>query len=139
MADLPKLISIVGWAIGPFAILFVTFGLLERRFPAGALKGRHGWLFNIKLSLMYLAVPTLAGSLMAATIAAVRRINGKGLINLNFNSETGIAGAIAAILMYLFLWDFFYYWWHRAQHSVEALWAIHKLHHMDETLDSISD
>jgi len=134
MADLPKLVSIVGLAIAPFAFLYLTFGLLERRFPAGALKSSHGWLFNIKLSLMYLAVPTLAGGLITATIAAVRRINGHGLINLNFSSETGIAGAIAATLLYLLVWDFFYYWWHRAQHGVEALWAIHKLHHMDETL-----
>jgi len=134
MADLPKLFSIVGMAIAPFALLFVTFGLLERRFPAGMLKSAQGWLFNIKLSLMYLAVPTLAGSLIAATIAAVRRVNGSGLVNLDSNSQMGIAEAMAAVVLYLLVWDFFYYWWHRAQHGVAALWAIHKLHHMDETL-----
>jgi sterol desaturase/sphingolipid hydroxylase (fatty acid hydroxylase superfamily) len=134
MAQLPKFLSLIGLAIGPIAILFLAFGLLERWFPAGTLKRSQGWLFNIKLSLMYLAVPTAIGGLITTMVAAIRRINGRGLIDLNFDPGMSIAGAAIAALLYLLVWDFFYYWWHRAQHSVSALWAIHKLHHMDETL-----
>ena len=28
--------------------------------------------------------------------------------------------------------DFFYYWWHRASHEVNALWAAHIVHHQSE-------
>src|SRR5262249_21623352 len=35
-------------------------------------------------------------------------------------------------------YDFFYYWTHRLQHTVPALWEQHKLHHMDESVYCIS-
>jgi len=32
-----------------------------------------------------------------------------------------------------FLWvDFAYYWWHRASHEVNLLWAVHAVHHQSE-------
>jgi sterol desaturase/sphingolipid hydroxylase (fatty acid hydroxylase superfamily) len=34
--------------------------------------------------------------------------------------------------------DLAYYWYHRAMHSIPMLWSVHKLHHTDETLSSIS-
>jgi len=125
------MIALIGLA--PIAIPFVILGLLERRYPAGPLKSARGWIFNIKVSLLYLAVPTLLGGLMAALILKVRGINRGGLINLDF-ARTGFWSEAAAVLIFLLIWDFFYYWWHRAQHEVKALWALHKLHHLDETL-----
>lgn len=32
------------------------------------------------------------------------------------------------------IFDFFYYWHHRLQHMLPALWAQHKLHHTEESL-----
>jgi alkylglycerol monooxygenase len=35
-----------------------------------------------------------------------------------------------------FVWvDFSYYWWHRASHRVNALWAAHVVHHQSEALN----
>src|SRR5262245_14497379 len=39
---------------------------------------------------------------------------------------------IASTLLYLFVWDFFQYWVHRAEHTFEPLWQIHLFHHEDE-------
>lgn len=39
---------------------------------------------------------------------------------------------------YLLLWDFLYYWYHRAQHRWSTLWAIHELHHADAELNVTS-
>ncbi len=36
----------------------------------------------------------------------------------------------------VFLADFSYYWWHRAQHKIPLLWELHKQHHSDENLNS---
>jgi sterol desaturase/sphingolipid hydroxylase (fatty acid hydroxylase superfamily) len=36
----------------------------------------------------------------------------------------------------VFLADFSYYWWHRAQHTFPFLWELHKQHHSDENLNS---
>ncbi len=121
-------------ALAPIAIPFTLFGLLERRFPAHRLKSAGGWALNIKLALLYLAVPTLFGGVLAGIVAAVRRINGGGLIDLDVRRGASFPAVAAASLLFLLAFDFFYYWWHRAQHEIPALWAMHKLHHMDETL-----
>jgi sterol desaturase/sphingolipid hydroxylase (fatty acid hydroxylase superfamily) len=120
--------------LAPIALPFIVFGILERHFPAQRLKSNGGWVFNIKLSMMYLAVPTLLGGVIAGTVAIVRRINGGGLIDLDFDSSASVPVAIAGTFLFLLAFDFFYYWWHRAQHEMKPLWAMHKLHHMDETL-----
>jgi sterol desaturase/sphingolipid hydroxylase (fatty acid hydroxylase superfamily) len=38
-------------------------------------------------------------------------------------------------LMPLLLYDFFYYWFHRLQHTSAWLWEQHKLHHSDQALN----
>lgn len=120
--------------LAPIAIPFIVFGILERHFPARQLKPASGWVFNIKLSMMYLAVPTLMGGYIASIVSMVRGINGGGLIDLDIDGNASVPAAIGATVLFLLAFDFFYYWWHRAQHEVQALWAIHKLHHMDEAL-----
>jgi sterol desaturase/sphingolipid hydroxylase (fatty acid hydroxylase superfamily) len=37
-------------------------------------------------------------------------------------------------VLFLFVYDFFYYWHHRLQHAVPAFWITHKIHHMDHNL-----
>lgn len=37
-------------------------------------------------------------------------------------------------LLYIFAYDFFYYWFHRAQHAVPLLWRFHAVHHSNEHL-----
>ena len=39
----------------------------------------------------------------------------------------------------MLVFDFFYYWHHRLQHEIPALWEQHKLHHMDETLSCLTN
>jgi sterol desaturase/sphingolipid hydroxylase (fatty acid hydroxylase superfamily) len=40
-----------------------------------------------------------------------------------------VAGWLAATLGIAMISDFFYYWMHRAQHSVPWLWRFHRVHH----------
>ncbi len=47
---------------------------------------------------------------------------------------TGWSGLIADIL----LLDFWIYWWHRANHKVPLLWRFHRIHHLDQWLDTTS-
>jgi sterol desaturase/sphingolipid hydroxylase (fatty acid hydroxylase superfamily) len=46
-----------------------------------------------------------------------------------------IAWVFPAALLAFFLRDFFYYWFHRLQHSSKWLWAEHELHHSDEHMN----
>lgn len=51
------------------------------------------------------------------------------LLNLNELKWFGVE----VFLYYLFI-DFFYYWFHRAQHGVKFLWRFHEFHHSIEDL-----
>jgi sterol desaturase/sphingolipid hydroxylase (fatty acid hydroxylase superfamily) len=41
-------------------------------------------------------------------------------------------------LLFFLLFDFFYYWLHRAQHAFPWFWAQHKLHHADRSINVTS-
>ncbi len=43
-----------------------------------------------------------------------------------------------ALLFDLLLLDFWIYWWHRANHKLPLLWRFHRVHHLDEHLDTTS-
>ena len=40
--------------------------------------------------------------------------------------------SVVPYLLALFGVDFLYYWWHRCQHRINALWVIHSVHHQSE-------
>lgn len=47
-------------------------------------------------------------------------------------------GTLAQLALFAAAYDFFYYWWHRAQHAFPALWALHELHHSERALNVTS-
>lgn len=51
-------------------------------------------------------------------------------------SDQNIAVSVAIILAYVFLTDFIFYWYHRAEHRFKFFWAIHELHHSDSELNA---
>ncbi len=46
-------------------------------------------------------------------------------------------GGLGLVLDVLVL-DCWIYWWHRANHEIPFLWRFHRVHHLDEVLDSSS-
>jgi sterol desaturase/sphingolipid hydroxylase (fatty acid hydroxylase superfamily) len=52
--------------------------------------------------------------------------------------EPGQVARIGLVFANLFAIDFLYYWYHRAQHHFDFLWAIHELHHSDAELNATS-
>jgi sterol desaturase/sphingolipid hydroxylase (fatty acid hydroxylase superfamily) len=59
-----------------------------------------------------------------------------GLIDIRVFSNGHVLSEIGAAILYLFVYDFFYYWFHRAQHRCAVLWAAHSVHHSDDEYDS---
>lgn len=115
------------------------FAAAEWLFPATGRKSMRGWVFNLATTILYLAGSALASGLGALIGAVIGRRLGGGLIDLRIPSADTAPGAIAATLLFLFIYDFFYYWWHRSQHKHPSLWAIHKLHHLDEAINASTD
>jgi sterol desaturase/sphingolipid hydroxylase (fatty acid hydroxylase superfamily) len=52
-------------------------------------------------------------------------------------SEYATSSAVGLIFLNWFVFDFFYYWFHRMQHSIPLLWRIHALHHSIRELNSV--
>ena len=114
--------------------LFAVFSLLERVLPAaGPRKPLRGYWLNFKVTLLeYVTIPVLGGLTSVAVIALGKRL-GLGLIDLRFSTGHGMVDLLLGFLLSTFIFDFFFYWYHRFQHE-SFLWQEHKLHHMDEQL-----
>ena len=113
------------------ALWCVVFAVLERLFPAVERKTTKEWGFNLSVSALYMTVGAIAAAVGSLIGEKLRTGFHGGLINLKIGKTGGIARDIAATLLSLLIFDFFYYWWHRSEHRFPQLWAIHKLHHMD--------
>lgn len=138
---------------GTFAILFLAYLSLLLTWPlflvlekiAPAQRGTPGshYLFNWKITFSNLLLaPAFNALVVLLTIAFV---NATGLPRLSLSTTEFSVGmplvdillqGAAIFLTACFLGDFSYYWWHRAQHRIPALWELHKLHHSDENLNA---
>jgi len=114
---------------------YVLFATLERFVPAAEHKSLKGWVFNVSVSVLHVATGVVAGIVGAMIGQKLRAIFGGGLIDLKISDTSSFWGGLMATLLSLLVFDFFYYWWHRSQHKIPMLWAIHKLHHLDEDVN----
>ncbi len=93
---------------------------------------------HIVFNLMYVPIYAVATTLLMATvIGGLAKLvrEGVGGPVLALPVPVTPLGQLAAGLLYLLVFDFFYYWFHRLQHWSQVLWAQHKLHHSDVSLN----
>jgi sterol desaturase/sphingolipid hydroxylase (fatty acid hydroxylase superfamily) len=121
------------WAITKVMYLVFAGGLLlERLAPAERGQPFRHVFFNLWYTPLFLFLTALAlPPLQSITAPWVAAYGGWVPIRL---PDTPL-GAVALGLAYMAVYDFFYYWFHRAQHEVPWLWAQHKLHHSDRSLN----
>ena len=62
------------------------------------------------------------------------KLLGGPYLDLTFQANGRLWANVAAGLVFMFIFDFFYYWHHRLQHKNFLLWSTHKLHHSDENM-----
>ena len=118
-----------------FVALTTVFAIAERFWPAGPHKSAKGWLLNAGVTLLYIVAPITVAAITAAALAAIANGIGLGLIDLRPQFRSGVLGAAFTTLIWIAVFDFFYYWWHRLQHEHPFFWRIHKLHHIDPQLN----
>ena len=121
--------------------LQILFGMallgfaLERLIPAREQPGSNRF-FNIPYSVLALV---FVGAIFPFQIAIAEAITGwlgiQNIFNLNFNTHGSIALVVLAMLVEALVTDFFFYWFHRCQHTVSVLWQAHMLHHSDMALN----
>lgn len=120
------------------------FSLLERAVPPGGpRKSRRQWLLHLRVGAFFsfssLVIGTLVTTAVATAAAALRPHFHLGLIDLRFATGKGIVALAGAVILSILIGDFFFYWYHRLEHKSKWLWQVHKLHHMDQELDVLTD
>ncbi|MGV3634630.1 MAG: sterol desaturase family protein [Pseudorhodoplanes sp.] len=117
-----------------FTLMIAGGLLLERLIPARKQPLTHAPV-NIVYGAMMLFLAAALVPLQSAFVhGAIGRIGWAGAFDLDFEAGTSLPLAVAAMLVSAFVLDFFFYWFHRLQHS-GLLWPQHLLHHSDPALN----
>jgi sterol desaturase/sphingolipid hydroxylase (fatty acid hydroxylase superfamily) len=104
--------------------------LLERIRPVRGLPDRAA-ILNVAYMIAAALIQGAISPLVLGATAAVVSALGGGLLVL---PAAGL-GLVPAVVAYVVTVDFFEYLFHRAQHAVPALWAMHSLHHSDPAMN----
>ncbi|MAE64672.1 MAG: hypothetical protein CMJ18_10440 [Phycisphaeraceae bacterium] len=127
-----------GYVIG----VYILITLIELALPAESGHGWRGRLRNLVFGLIYY---TCGLAFLLAVMMffpwTPRRIDNAVLVILSTPWRIEFDGWVATVglaVTYLLMFDFFYYWYHRAQHQFSWLWQIHELHHADRELNVTS-
>jgi sterol desaturase/sphingolipid hydroxylase (fatty acid hydroxylase superfamily) len=124
---LPPVLHSYVATIAFFAVVYAGFFVVERLRPVEPVDKASIWL-NLRLTLVTQAAIVLAALWVQPVLAgAARAVLG----DIGFLKTASIPQQSLLFVGYLLIYDFLYYWLHRAQHRFDALWAIHKLHHSD--------
>lgn len=85
------------------------------------------WFFNALYVPVYLTVAAMVLTPVAQWVAPYLPSN---LLALSYENLSA-PGMVGVVCVYLVVFDFFYYWCHRAQHAFPFLWRYHRFHHSD--------
>jgi sterol desaturase/sphingolipid hydroxylase (fatty acid hydroxylase superfamily) len=118
------------WLVWPWLL---GMAVMEWIIPGRKLHGPT-WVFNAVYVPVYLTVAGMVLYPVAQLLAPRLPIN---LLGLNLE-QLGWLGLSALLLFYLMLFDFFYYWFHRAQHTWGFMWRYHRFHHADCNVSVVS-
>jgi sterol desaturase/sphingolipid hydroxylase (fatty acid hydroxylase superfamily) len=121
-----------------YAFVAVIFALAESKWPAGSPSPFTHRVHNFSLAVV---VALIMSAFAGALNYLPERMFGLGLTGLVFGRwkpSNGVAALICSTLIFAFVWDFFQYWAHRLQHTLDVLWETHALHHTDEHLNATS-
>ncbi len=126
------------WSIPPL----IPFIIAEQLWPVCKAPRWQDYTMNtlISISTAYLALPLgIAAGLWSAHL---RQWLPWKPVSFSFRNIGAVPYAgpalevLAMIFVPLFMHDFWFYWSHRVEHRVPALWAFHKLHHSDELMNT---
>jgi sterol desaturase/sphingolipid hydroxylase (fatty acid hydroxylase superfamily) len=130
--------SILYWLVLPLA----PFIIAEQLWPVGKAPRLRDYWINILISLStaYLSLPL--GIVAGLWSSKVRHLLPWKPLSFSFDSIAAIPligsglEVLAMILVPLFIHDCWFYWSHRIEHKVPALWQFHKIHHSDELMNT---
>src|SRR5262249_29063788 len=130
--------TVLLWTLVPL----IPFVIAEQLRPVGKAPRWRDYHLNILISLStaYLSLPFgIAAGLWSAQL---RQLLPWKPLSLTFGSLGAgplvgpVLEVLAMIAVPLILHDLWFYWSHRLEHKVPALWAFHGIHHSDERMST---
>ncbi|WP_339459529.1 sterol desaturase family protein [Nodularia spumigena] len=118
-------------------LMYGVFILIERLRPAEPNQPFRHILFNLKWYIVYTLLAFLMNAIGIATLVELTR-TWLGGAYLTFPEPRNWIEAFFGVILYLLIVDFFYYWFHRCQHTNSFLWEQHKFHHSEVSLNVTS-
>lgn len=112
--------------------LALLLGVFEHFFPAEPHHTLRGRMRNLKFTALYQLGGGIVVSLLAYLVVPYLLLQNDPVTQRNALER------LTLILVYLFLGDLAFYWYHRGQHTFRVFWAIHELHHSDDKLNATS-
>src|ERR1700679_1928698 len=110
-----------------FLAVALGVGLTVERFAPGRPQRPAGRVLNLGMGLVSMLIGVLSSGSIGALVTLAVNAAGGGWVVLPSHGWGLILGA----LVYLVAMDLGEYLFHRAQHAIPALWAMHSLHHSD--------
>ncbi|WP_299485554.1 sterol desaturase family protein [Acaryochloris sp. IP29b_bin.137] len=136
MRGLTPALEFTKYIVTSFAI-YGCFFMVERIRPVESDQPRSHLWFNLRWFVLYsLIVFGFQAIGISILVPTIRDSLGGSLIDLQAPHNSW--SVLLLSLLYLFLVDFFYYWFHRLQHTSSFLWEQHKLHHSELSLNVTS-
>src|SRR5262245_33441429 len=102
-----------------FVIMLIEF-LLDQREHKHVYKKNDTWN-NLKIGFPLFGISFIN-----------RAVNYPALYFMHSIRLFSLENTVFTFILAFILWDFSYYWYHRASHSVNWLWASHSVHHSSE-------
>lgn len=118
-------------------LMYGVFIVIERVRPAEPNQPFRHIIFNLKWYIVYLLLAFGMNALGLAALVGLTR-SWLGGAYLNFPAPRNWIETIIGIILYFLIVDFFYYWFHRLQHTNSFLWGQHKFHHSEVSLNVTS-
>lgn len=131
--------------IGSFSTILIAFAfwtVAEYFVPAERRQPVNKRFYNILITLIFVIGTPIAGYVGGSLVSYVIGSLTEPLFNLNlagwYDGSTSVLRLVLLLpllLIPILVFDFFYYWLHRAQHTWPWFWQVHKLHHTDEAVN----
>ena len=123
-------------AWGAVILGYAGFFILERAIPAQRNPRAEEFAAGVRANLAFFLLNPVALSLGGWLSSPVASYWGGPRFRVNLAEfATGPVSAFLLALVPFFVFDFFYYWFHRFQHQWRWLWQVHRLHHSEPVLN----
>ncbi|WP_421654829.1 sterol desaturase family protein [Leptothermofonsia sp. ETS-13] len=113
--------------------IYAGFFVIEKIFPAQRKQPVRDLVFNLLWFFLFWFLTILLIFPLNQLVGVAKAV--VPIPRMSFTFGTDLPSQIANGIVYFLIFDFFYYWFHRFQHTTPALWSIHKLHHSDVSLN----